>query len=91
MKAHKPQLTWPVVPIDALTLAEDIQTLRLCRQLLDNVDIGSVADQLKDGRHIMRAIVLKIRLAERYAEQKLRSEYLTDRGIKIERKRKKAV
>jgi hypothetical protein len=91
MKPRRAQLTWPVVPIEALRLNEDLRALERCCQIMDSVDPSSVADELKDGRKILRKIYLDVRMCQRHAENKMRTEYLNPARTKIERRHRKPV
>jgi hypothetical protein len=79
------------VPVDAIRLAEDAQTIKLCLRLLDWIDPYNVSDDPNKGRKTLRFVIGQLKMAERYAEQKMRTEFLDPRKRKIERRRTTSV
>lgn len=73
----KPWLGKYRVPVEALRLAEDIQTLDLILKLLDGIDSKTIDDDYATARK------LKIVLtgAKRLAEETLRFDYMAGKPI----------
>lgn len=87
----KPQLVYPVIPIEVLQLNEDIKALEQCRKLLDTVDPINVADNREAGFKALRLARVHVSVCYRYAWDKMRQEYLSPVRKKIERKHPRKV
>ena len=64
------------VSVEALRLGEDMMALRQVQELLRSIDELSVADDAKDGRRELYAVTHHVRIWLRYAEVKMRREFL---------------
>lgn len=82
--------TRPAVPVDALRLNEDIRALEQARKLVDWIDPYNVADDPAKGRKILRYVTGQLKIAERYAEAKMRREYLDPRKKILKKNERKA-
>lgn len=75
--------TKPAVPVEALRLNEDIRALEQSRKLLDTVDVLSVTKDAEFGRQILRITQSQLRECQRYAESRLREEFLAPRKKRL--------
>lgn len=75
--------TKPAVPIEALRLNEDIVALENARKLLDTVDVRSVTKDPEIARQILGVTQSQLRMCQRYAENRLREEFLAPRKKKL--------
>lgn len=66
----------PSLVTAALDLNEDVQSLRRARELLSRVDPGNMAEERELGRKMQRMVIAQLKMCERYAENKLRHDYL---------------
>jgi hypothetical protein len=66
------------MPVAALTLAEDTERLRIAHSLLRNVDPESIgrADERLDFEEDRRVSCQKLKRWIRYAENRMRNEFL---------------
>jgi hypothetical protein len=64
------------VPLDALTLNENIQALKRCQELLDSVEPINIANDREIGKTTLFLMLKVIRVCKRNAEAKLRREFL---------------
>jgi hypothetical protein len=64
------------VPLDALRLVEDIRALDEARQHLETVDVRNITEDREVGWKILQLLKQELRLCHRYAENKLRKEFL---------------
>jgi len=62
--------------VEALRLAEDMVALRRVQELLRSIDEMSVADNAKDGRQELYLVARHVGIWLRYAEAKMRQEFL---------------
>lgn len=79
------------VPLDALRLQEDIRDLEEARKHLNKVDPDSVCEERETGWNSIWCVQKMLRVLQRYAENKLRREYLAPTRKKIERARPRNV
>lgn len=78
----KPWLGKYRIPVEALRLAEDIQTLSVILELLNGLDPKTIADDW-DTVHKLKTILTG---AKRIAEQTLRKDYMAGTPIKRDRR-----
>jgi hypothetical protein len=70
-----------VTPVEALHIAEDLMALELAMQLLRSIDTNNISDsdtqtQRDFARDMMQSTLLLIESWRRFAERKLRKDYL---------------
>lgn len=69
-------LSKPALSVEALRLTEDLVALRRILELLRSIDEMSVADNAKDGRQELYLVTRHVGIWRRYAERKMRQEFL---------------
>jgi len=69
-------LSKPALSVEALRLAEDLVALRRILELLRSIDELSIADNAQDGRQELYGLTRHVRICLRYAEAKMRQEFL---------------
>jgi hypothetical protein len=69
-------LTKRALSVEALRLAEDLVALRRVLELLRSIDEVSVADSAETGRQELWLVTRHVGIWLRYAETKLRQEFL---------------
>jgi len=64
------------VPLEAMTLIEDIQSIRLAINHLESVSYDSISFDREHARVMLRSQIALLRSWERYARGRLRRDYL---------------
>lgn len=83
-----------ITPAHALHLNEDVWCLKQCSDLLSLIDPANLADDIEDGRKQIRWAKATVNACRRYAQDKLRHEYLIEDRLlqtKIERTHRKRI
>jgi hypothetical protein len=66
----------PEIPVEAVHLTEDIFALELAITMLRSIDVANITKDREFGDVIMRATVTQLRACHRYAQLKMRRDYL---------------
>ena len=64
--------------LQALQLTEDIQGLNICYELLGHVSSENVTKDRKEGDDMLRIVRLMVLGFRKYAQHKLRNEFLAN-------------
>lgn len=75
--------TLPPVPIDALRLQEDIRALEEARKHLKTVDPINVCEDRETGSNSLFCVEKMLRVLQRNAEKKMRTEFISPTRKKL--------